>query len=474
MLRALLRQDLRLLWRERSLQLVTLLIVTSVLYATFSGSAWKNRQLEELRSAQGELATIFEQQLTQLEGLESGELSVQQAAAAGLPNTVKTIFIKAPGPLAELAIGSADLRPRKAEISALGRADDMFRFYEIDNPALLAMGRFDLAFVVVYLMPLLILGLTYSVLSADRESGALGLLLAQPITAGQLAWARIILRSVVVTMVVVLGTIAGWSLFASASASPQAWSRLLMWSGVVLIYAGFWASLAALVAARNRGSDSNALLLLIAWVLITLLLPAAVTITAQTLNPTPSRMEYITAARAAENDANARGRQLLKGYLMDHPEIEAVTNSSVAPYIKTFVLVQQQVESATAPITDAFEEKLEAQLRLANMLAYLSPASLTQRALSELAGTSLERQRRFEKNAKDLRQNWFAALEPPLIAGRRLSSNEFSALARPEFTETSVAATVRAIAAPLVLMLFYTAMVARLAIGRFRRFSLGG
>ncbi|MFT7289513.1 MAG: ABC-2 type transport system permease protein, partial [Halieaceae bacterium] len=373
----------------------------------------------------------------------------------------------------ELGIGSADLRPRKAEISAMGRADDMFRFYEVDNPAQLALGRFDLAFVVVYLMPLLILGLTYSVLSADRESGALGLLLAQPVTAGQVAWARIGLRSAIVTTAVVAGTLLGWATLAPEPASPQAWPRLLMWSGVVVIYAAFWASLAALVAARNRGSDNNALVLLIAWVTITLLLPAVVSITAQTLNPTPSRMEYITTARAVENEANANGQQLLKGYLMDHPEIEAVTNSSVAPFVKTFVLVQQQVEAATAPITQAFEAKLEAQQRVASALAYLSPASLTQRALAALAGTGLQRQRRFEKDAHDLRRTWFKAVEVPLIAGRRLSADELSRLPRPEFVETPVATVMRATGLPLLLILIYTGLVGWLAVRVFRRFSMG-
>lgn len=472
MLSALLRQDLRLLWRERSLQLVVLLTLATVLYATLSGSVWKTRQFDELREAQSELSAEAQVQLSQLQGLDTGELTLEQAASAGLPNAVKTAFIQSPGPLAELAIGSADLRPRKAEISALGRADDMFRFYEIDNPALLALGRFDLAFVVVYLMPLLILGLSYSVLSADRESGTLGLLLAQPITAAQLAWARISLRAVAVTAAVVGGGLLGWMVFSSKPSSVQVLPRLLMWSGVVVIYAGFWAALAALVAARNRGSDSNALVLLSTWVMITLLLPALVTITAQTVNPTPSRMAYISAARAAENEANARGQQLLKGYLMDHPELEAVTNSAVAPFVKTFVLVQQQVEATTAPITDEFAAKLEAQLRTANALAYLSPASLAQRALSELAGTSLARQRRFENDAKSLRQTWFELLEEPLIAGRRLSVSEFSELPRPVFAETPLATVVRVIALPLGAILVYTFVVVLIARRRFRRFTL--
>ncbi|MFT7288286.1 MAG: hypothetical protein ACI87W_002403, partial [Halieaceae bacterium] len=116
MLGPLLRQDLRLLWRERSLQLVMVLTLASVFYAILSGSAWKANQLQELDAVQSEQAASLERELVQLQGLENGELSLKDAAAAGLPNTVKTAFIKALGPLSELGIGSANLRPRKAEI----------------------------------------------------------------------------------------------------------------------------------------------------------------------------------------------------------------------------------------------------------------------------------------------------------------------------------------------------------------------
>ncbi len=472
LLKPIIRQDLRLLSRERSLPLVVTLALICVFYATWSGSVWKARQLEQLAAAQSELALALERESRQLAGLAKGELSAQQAATAGLPNTVSTALLKPPGPLAELNIGSADLRPDKADISAMGRADDMFRRYQVDNPALLAQGRFDLAFVVVYLMPLLILGLSYSVLSADRESGALGLLLAQPISPGQVAWARIAVRTAVVAGAVIGGGLLGWLAFAPEPGAPQAWPRLLIWSLLVAAYAAFWASLSALVVARNQGSDSNALILLMAWAGITLLLPAVVSMVAQTLSPTPSRMQYIAAARAAENQANAQGRELLAGYLVDHPEVEAVKDSAVAPFVKTYVLVQQRVEAAVAPISAEFNARLKAQQRLAAAMSYLSPASLTQSALAELAGSSLSRQGRFQADAHGLRQRWVEALQAPIIAGRRLTLAEFSQLPRPQFVETPIRNVTRSVLAPISLMIVYTLLGAWLSLASFRRFSL--
>jgi ABC-2 type transport system permease protein len=472
MLGPLLRQDFRLLLREQSFALVLLLALAAVFYATWSGSAWKARQIAELDAARAELAAAFTRESAQLAGLESGELEVAEAAAAGLPNTVKTALLQPPGPLAELSIGSADLRPRKADIAAVGRADDMFRFYQVENPSLLALGRFDLAFVVVYLVPLLILGMTYSVLSADRESGSLGLLLAQPLTAGQVAWARIALRTSLVALTVIVGSLLAWLVFAPGPISPQAWPRLLAWTGIAVAYCAFWGALAGLVAARNQGSDSNALVLLLGWAVITLLLPALIGIAAQTISPVPSRMEYATAARAAENEANAQGRELLQGYLLDHPEIEATEQSAVAPFIKTFVLVQQRVEAAVAPVTAEFDARLEEQQRIAGALAWASPASLVQSALAELAGSSLARQRRFEAEASALRRSWLVALEQPIIAGRRLTAAEFTALPRPEFVEADTSQVLRNVAGPTILLIVYAGLAVLLARRRFRDFTV--
>jgi len=472
MLGPLLRQDFRLLLRERSFALVLGLALAAVCYATWSGSTWKASQLAELDSARAELAAAFTRESAQLAGLESGELEIAEAAAAGLPNTVKTSLLQPPGPLAELSIGSSDLRPRKADIAAVGRADDMFRFYQVENPSLLALGRFDLAFVVVYLVPLLILGMTYSVLSADRESGSLGLLLAQPLTAGQVAWARIALRTTLVALAVIVGSLLAWLLFAPGPVSPQAAPRLLAWTVITAAYCAFWGALAGLVAARNQGSDSNALVLLLAWAVITLLLPALIGIAAQTISPVPSRMEYVTVARAAENEANAQGRELLQGYLLDHPEIEATQQSAVAPFIKTFVLVQQRVEAAVAPVTAEFEARLEDQQRIAAALAWASPASLVQSTLAELAGSSLARQRRFETEASALRRSWLVALEEPIIAGRRLTAAEFAALPRPEFVEVATSQVLRNVAGPTILLVAYAALAVMLARRRFRSFSV--
>ena len=66
--------------------------------------------------------------------------------------------------------------------------------YEIANPDHLLAGHFDYAFVCVFLLPLLIIGWTYAVLSGEKESGWWALLLAQSCQARALLLRRLVCR----------------------------------------------------------------------------------------------------------------------------------------------------------------------------------------------------------------------------------------------------------------------------------------
>jgi len=207
MTRLLIRQDLHLLAREKTLAPVLLITLVAVFYAIYSASQWKAELLESYSSAVQSQSSQTQNQRQQIVDLQSGALTISQAPSAGLPNMVSFEYQRKPGLMTEFSVGDSDLRPTSASIKAMGRADDLFRFYQVDNPSMLALGRFDLAFVVIYLLPLLIMGMTYNVLSADKESGALQILLSQPVSAARVAWTRITLRTSLITAVAIVGSL---------------------------------------------------------------------------------------------------------------------------------------------------------------------------------------------------------------------------------------------------------------------------
>jgi ABC-2 type transport system permease protein len=98
-----------------------------------------------------------------------------------------------PAPLATFAIGDRDLRPlRLSHHHARGRPYNP----DPENPLHAATGWFDIAFVVTFLLPLMVFAFGYDVLSGERERGTLALVLAQPITPFALLVTKLAARGV--------------------------------------------------------------------------------------------------------------------------------------------------------------------------------------------------------------------------------------------------------------------------------------
>src|SRR6266508_4576303 len=114
-----------------------------------------------------------------------------------------------PAPLAALAVGQSDLYPYYFKVTSQSKqtftAND-----EIENPTNLLAGRFDLAFVIIYLYPLLILALSYNLISAEREQGTLAMLMSQPVSLRTFASGKIGLRALVVLALAAEFSLAGF------------------------------------------------------------------------------------------------------------------------------------------------------------------------------------------------------------------------------------------------------------------------
>jgi len=470
MIAALLDREWALLRGERGFGLACLLVLALSGYAVWSGARWQQERWLEHSASVTLAAEPVAREAAQLEAIERGELPIAAAAGAGLPHVVRTELALPPRPLAGVAIGEAELRPTRATISATARAHEMFRFQEVDNPILLGWGRFDLAFLVITLLPLLVAGFSCTVLSTDRESGTLRLVLSQPLGAGRLASARVLLRGGLLTLLAAAGATLGWIALGVAP-GPAPPMEFAMLAGVILVYGAFWCALSLWVVSRNRSSEHNALAMVLLWTLLVLVLPALTTLLARQISPVPSRLEYITTAREAENAANARDRELLQGYLLDHPELEATRSDAVAPFIKTFVLVQREVEQAVAPVVERFETAQRAQRRLGDALRWLSPRDVAERAMLQVAGNDPARFGQFEAQARLLRAAWLEAVEQPIIAGRRLSAAEYARLPRPGFLEPPRAVLLRDYLASLAVLAVFAVLAGVAAARNFARFS---
>jgi ABC-2 type transport system permease protein len=334
---------------------------------------------------------------------------------------------------------------------------------------LLGWGRFDFAFVVIYLLPLLIAGFGCVALSADHESRVLQIVLSQPVSASRLAMLRVILRGGLLVLATLLG-LAGGLLLGQADLTGSS-NHLVWFITIIFFYSIFWCALALWITSFGRSSETNAVIMVIIWAVVVLIAPAINTFVARSISPMPSRLEYIVATREAENDANRGGRELLQNYLLDHPELEATRGDAVSPFIKTFFLVQRQVELVIAPIVARFEEAEDAQQRTREALRRISPRDIASESLLLSTGNGGVRFADFERQARELRANWARTVESAVIAGRRLTADEFIQLPRPQFREVARAEFFRRHGSSVFILLLFSFIVSIDALRRLKNFS---
>ena len=84
-----------------------------------------------------------------------------------------------PPPLSFAAIGQRDLQRYVLRVRVLGLQAQLYDS-ETYNPELALPGVFDWAFVLIYLMPLVIIALGHDLVTGERETGRLRLLLSLP------------------------------------------------------------------------------------------------------------------------------------------------------------------------------------------------------------------------------------------------------------------------------------------------------
>lgn len=174
-----------------------------------------------------------------------------------------------PPPLAFAAFGQRDVQPFSLRVRMLGLQSQLYESEAI-NPELAMAGRFDFAFLLVYLAPLFVIALMHDLVTGEREAGRLRLLSSLPTGTAAVWRRRVGLRFALVWLATLLPLAAG---VAIAGAGALALGQVAL---VASLYLAFWFGLAAWVAGRARTSAGSAAILLACLVGLTMIVPTAI------------------------------------------------------------------------------------------------------------------------------------------------------------------------------------------------------
>jgi len=400
------RHELRRLVRDRATPVLALLFAAICVYAAWNGQRWAGQRGEALRQIGIDLQ----------ESRDDSRARAAAAAAAQPGRTFSQGSVSASvwyqptlplRPLAPLAIGQADGYPFDVRFHPVSpRTLFAPREASLSNPAALAAGSFDLAFVIVYLLPVFLLALTYDLWIGERDRGTARLLLAQPVPPQVLFAGKAIALGG--TVLLGLAALVGLALLTFGGAGGVSGPALAALGGTVLLYGAFWVAVALAVNVWVRHAAGAALACGAIWLGVTALLPALLTAAVDFTHPAPSSAAYSNRLREVELE-----RQDVRRQQAPPARSTAEREDRNAALRRTLTRVAEDMAAYT-PVRDAFRSREHARRNLAHDLRFASPATAVQDSLERLAGTDAARAVAFQEQAWDFAQGLRAHVEAHL------------------------------------------------------------
>lgn len=369
--------EARLLLRSKLAAFALLLLAALTIGAVAAGMAEVSRQ----RAA---IARIAPAQAEDVGAIADWVVKTRDPGSAGYYTFHATW--DAPSPLAFAAIGMRDVAPYILRIRALGLEAQL---YDGDtfNPELALPGRFDFAFVLVFLSPLFVIALFHDLVSGEREAGRARMLAALPGTLRRLWLRRGALRFALVFAGLALPFVVGAIL--SGAAVPPVLAIL----GLTAAYLLFWIVLAVVIARLRMGSVANAAALAATWLLLVLVLPTLANVIVDRAIPVDQGADIALAQRDRVNRAwDVPREETMRRFYAHHPQWADSPPLPTGFHYKWYFAFHQVGDESVADQARAYRTGLEERSAAATRLGWILPSVGVQALLTRIGRTDLTAQ----------------------------------------------------------------------------------
>jgi ABC-2 type transport system permease protein len=414
----------------RSHWLLVLFISTTLLFAfaAFNGNKNIEKRLDDVARLNDGLQKKDSIMLATLSKIEKGK--TVDGPNWRLPSDPMTIgyrhprlAIMHPNEFSFIATGQSDMYTHFKSPTVYGN-NFALDYSEMVNPVQLLFGNFDFAFVIIYILPLLIISFTFNILSKEKELGTLRLLSAQPLSMINWLLQKTGIRFLIFTIVSIVLLLVVIAIF-----SPNSFKNGFSMFGLVTLlsaYNLFWFVLSCVINIKVNNSAKNALTLIGLWLLIVLVLPASINQIGNSLYPVPSRLKMINEIRLIKKENESSQNKIMDEYLRNHPELALKSDKDNFGFWHNYFASEKVMEEKTKPILVEFEGQLKKQQDLISMFKYLSPAIVIQQSLNNLAGTSEKHYNDYKKQVFEFSDKWRNYLAPMLFNNQKFTIKNYN------------------------------------------------
>jgi ABC-type transport system involved in multi-copper enzyme maturation permease subunit len=377
-----------------------------------------------------------------------------------------------------------------------------------NDPLPIMFPMIDLTFILAILLSLAALIFSYDAISGEKEDGTLKLMLANGISRSKIILAKIV-GCVATLLIPFLLSLAVGMLFLlfnpRVAWKGSDWGALAMILLGALIYLGFFSGLGILISSRHAASSSSILTSLFVWVLFVLVVPNLSPYVASLLRPTPSVIKIGREVdRLTDVDRDDLGRRLEKeksaALLKTYPVLESVSRMSEAEiktkitqnpeFDRAYALLRKEreaawreanvIQGAKADVLREDRNKKEAaQTRLSIGLSMISPLAAFTYLTADLSNTGRRNQTHFETLSKAWWRSYGEYMDRRMESMRRENPTmdlwntavDVRDMPRFAYKEEDLAARIKGVSGPLLLLIGLTLAVFAAAYASFIRYD---
>jgi len=257
---------------------------------------------------------------------------------------------------------------------------------DFENPSLLMSGNLDLGFVIIYLIPLVLIAMTFNLYSEEKELGTWRILSAQ--TSGKVSYLlkKLMVRGLFISILFTILMIT-----ASVFLKIPFKENFLGIFSQGLVYIFFWLALCLWVISYLKNSSFNAVILISCWVILTILVPALVNNYVINRFQVPEALNAMVEQRDGYHEKwDLEKDATMTGFLEAYPQYKGYKVPEDS-FSWIWYYGMQHMGDLTAKETSAeMTEKIMLRTTVSSDIAKYIPTMHMQLSFNKLAGTDME------------------------------------------------------------------------------------
>jgi ABC-2 type transport system permease protein len=339
---------------------------------------------------------------------------------------LKAEALLAPGAFSSLSIGISDMAGYRQT------ADINWNYAKgeekLANPLKLLSGNIDLSFLLIYIIPLIVIGLNYNLVCEEKDQGTFFLLRVQYNNITTLFAMRLLLRWALLLLLFILLTLTALILPDTVKVPPL---LFCYWTIIAALYIGIWTGISFIIIGLNQSSGFNAISLLSIWFILLIAVPATCTLFLTTHQHAPGRMATVAATQRETEWAvwELPKKQLLDSFYAAYPIYKDAHAYDTSPgsgrrSMAYYHLLQQRMDRFIQP-----DEQFQQQQVKSLAATYLfNPSVYTQSLCNEVAGTDVADYAFYHSEFKRFHEEWKKFFYTYAFRSRKFTPADYNTL----------------------------------------------